>query len=112
MTVYPVELVTPDVPVSSPVIDPVCPVVYPLTVWASVVPPIVGVDPPPILPKTPNPNNNPKIRANKAKIPNNGHNQLGHPSFFFLVLVSSTWADSLVPTFDLLTYGAVSSLGC
>jgi len=41
----------------------------------------------PIFPNTPNPNNKPKIKANKAKIPNKGHNQLGHPPLFVLILL-------------------------
>lgn len=40
----------------------------------------------PPLPKTPNPNNNPIIKANKAKIPNKGHNHAGQPPFFDLAL--------------------------
>ena len=37
----------------------------------------------PIVPNTPKPNNNPNNNANNAKIPNIGHNQPGHPSFFY-----------------------------
>lgn len=37
----------------------------------------------PILPNTPKPNNNPNNNASNAKIPNIGHNQPGHPSFFY-----------------------------
>jgi hypothetical protein len=61
-------------------------------------PEMVGVPPPPIFPKTPNPNNNPKIKAKRAKIPNKGHNHLGHPPSFFLVLVSLAVSGTVAPT--------------
>ncbi len=116
---YPVGLVTPVVPpVDAPAPPVVIPVVEPVVVPVVEVPAafpfvvIVGVDAPPILPKIPNPNNNPKIKASKAKIPSNGHNQLGHPSFLVLVLVSLIGSDTVAATRDPLTYGTVSTLGC
>lgn len=55
----------------------------------------------PILPNTPKPNNNPKINANNAKIPNIGHNQAGHPPFFyFLPLVVVLSLIGTASTFD------------
>ena len=127
MTVYPVGLATPVVappvvvPVVAPVVEvPVAPVVDPVVatpvvpVPATEAPPFVamlGVDPP-ILPKTPNPNNNPKIRANKAKIPNKGQIQLGHPPFFYFVLVSFTGPATVAPPFDFFTDGTGSMRGC
>lgn len=55
----------------------------------------------PILPNTPKPNNNPKINANNAKIPNIGHNHAGHPPFFyFLPLVVVLYLIGVASTFD------------
>ena len=39
--------------------------------------PVVAAAPP----KTPKPYNNPKIKAKRARTPNNGHNHAGHPPF-------------------------------
>ena len=39
---------------------------------------------PPFPPKTPKPNKSPRIKASKAIIPSNGHNQAGQPGFLVL----------------------------
>jgi len=57
---------------------------------------------PPILPNTPNPNNNPKINANNAKIPNIGHNHAGHPPFFYFLLSRIGVASTFEPLLDTL----------
>lgn len=64
---------------------------------------MLAYPPPPILPNTPKPNNNPNINANNAKIPNIGHNQAGHPPFFdFLTGVDpiALYLIGLASTFD------------
>lgn len=108
LTVYPLGLVTPVVGVTGPVtVAPVvfvvlAVVVYVLFAELDVDPPAVvmlGVDFPPIRPKTPNPNNKPNINANKANIPNNGHNQLGQPPFFVFFFVSTAGAIAGLVTF-------------
>ena len=57
---------------------------------------------PPILPNTPNPNNNPKINPNNAKIPNIGHNHPGHPPFFYFLLSRIGVASTFDPLLDTL----------
>jgi hypothetical protein len=91
--VYPVGLVTPVVVPSVVVTEasPLAaapPVVVPAIVGEDDPPEMVGAAPPPILPNTPKPNNNPMIKARRAKIPKSGHNHFGHPDFSFLALVS------------------------
>lgn len=65
---------------------------------------------PPILPNTPKPNNKPKINANKAKIPNIGHNHAGQPPFLLFLtddpVVLSLYG--VASTFDDFLY----TIGC
>lgn len=77
--------------------------------------PAVPVGPAFAPPKTPNPYNNPKIKAKRAKTPNNGHNQAGHPPFLaFLstteVVTTGLW--TLTCSISLTSTYALETLTC